>query len=240
METLSNQEDADNARDFVKKNKRLIIDRFASLEKFPPKDNPFSMFMAGSPGAGKTEFSKAFIAKSSEADSSFYAVRIDADEIKSLIPQYRGDNSDVVQSAAVLGVEKLYDYTLKHNQNVIVDGTFASYEVAFKNVKRSIDKGRVVSIFYIYQDPIVAWGFAQKREKLEGRYIPKEAFIQAFFAARENVNKIKTDFGDRVIISLIEKNKIDNSIVEKFQINIDNIDNHIKKEYTINSLKSKL
>lgn len=239
METLSNQEDADNARDFVKKNKRLIIDRFASLEKFPPKDNPFSMFMAGSPGAGKTEFSKAFI-ELFKSDSSFYAVKIDADEIKRLIPQYRGDNSDIVQSAAILGVEKLYDYTLKHNQNVIVDGTFASYEVAFKNVKRSIDKGRIVSIFYIYQDPIVAWGFAQKREKLEGRYIPKEAFIQAFFAARENVNRIKADFGDRVIISLIEKNKIDNSIIEKFQINIDNIDNHIKKEYTINSLKSKL
>jgi len=238
MVILNNQEDADHARKFIKKNEKSIIEKFASLEKFPSRDNPFSIFMAGSPGAGKTEFSKAFI-ESSEPDSPLYAVRIDADEIKDIIPQYKGNNSDVVQGAASLGVEKLYDYILKHNQNVIVDGTFAKYEIAYRNIKRSIEKKRIVSIFYIYQDPLVAWDFTQKREKIEGRYIPKEAFINSFFAAKENVERIKSEFKDKVMIFLIKKNDIDNSI-EKFWVNIDSVDNYIKMTYTFDSLRLKL
>ncbi len=238
MNILSDQEDSDNAKNFIKRNERLIIEKFASLENFPPRENPFSIFMAGSPGAGKTEFSKALI-ESSEPDSPLYAVRIDADEIKNIIPQYKGNNSDVIQGAASLGVEKLYDYVLKNNQNVIVDGTFANYEIACRNIQRSIGKRRIVSIFYIYQDPLVAWDFTQKREKLEGRYIPKEAFIYSFFAAKKNVEKIKSEFKDKVMLFLIKKNDIDNSI-EKFWVNIDSIDNYIKIKYTIDSLRSRL
>jgi hypothetical protein len=57
-----------------------------------------------------------------------------------------------------------------------------------------LDKGRKVAIFYIYQDPLIAWKFTQIREKVEGRYIPKEAFIDAFFNAKENVEKMKKEF----------------------------------------------
>lgn len=230
--TVSNQ-----AREFVKNNVSLLVDKFADIEKYPSRDHPFSMFMAGSPGAGKTEFSKALIG---ESDDFQYAVRIDADEIRGIVPQYTKNNSVEIQSAASLGVEKLYDHVLKYRQNVIVDGTFANYKLAHSNVKRSLDKGREVGIFYIYQDPIVAWEFTLKREKLEGRPIPKEAFINSFFLAKENVNKIKGDFRDNVKVYLIVKNKIDNSIDGRYVINVDNIDNFIKQEYTVDSLRSKL
>ena len=42
-------------------------------------------------------------------------------------------------------------------------------------------------------------------EKLEGRYVPKEIFIKSFFDAKENVNKIKADFKNKVMIFLIQK-----------------------------------
>ena len=130
---------------FIKNNKELLIEKFAKLESIPSKDSPFSIFMAGSPGAGKTEFSKAFI----KSNSLISAVRIDADEIKEIIPQYNGHNSDVVQGASALGVEKIYDFALKNNQNVIIDGTFANYKISYSNIKRSIKKNRIVGIFYI-------------------------------------------------------------------------------------------
>lgn len=112
--------------------------------------------------------------------------------------------------------------------------------MACRNISRSLDKGREVGIFYIYQDPIVAWGFTKKREELEGRHISQEVFIRSFFAAKDNVNKIKSEFKKDVKVYLIKKDRIDNSIIEKFWINVDNIDNYIKQEYNINSLRSKL
>lgn len=116
MDIFDKNTDSEKAKVFIKEHKRFIIDKFASLEKYPPREHPFSMFMAGSPGAGKTEFSKALFESSDFLESTefpIYAVRIDADEIKDIIPQYNGGNSDVVQGASSLGVEKLYDSVLK-------------------------------------------------------------------------------------------------------------------------------
>ena len=112
---------------FIKQNKELLIKKFANEKIFKPVENPMSLFMAGSTGAGKTEFSKALI-----RNLGYPIVRIDADEIKEIIPQYTGANSDVVQGASSLGVEKLYDYVLKKKLHVIIDGTF--YEKSKKKI----------------------------------------------------------------------------------------------------------
>ena len=77
---------SEEAKLFIKKEKRALIKKFANLEKFPPRKKPFSFFMAGSPGAGKTEFTKRLI----EMMAPIPIVRIDADEIKEFIPQYTG------------------------------------------------------------------------------------------------------------------------------------------------------
>lgn len=229
-----NNQIAEDAKIFIKKEKIALLERFSSINKFPPASNPFSIFMAGSPGAGKTEFSKELLRSLAKHKNSTNIVRIDADEIREFIPQYNGKNSDVIHGAASLGVEKIYDHVLKFKQNVIVDGTFANYKVARENVRRSLGKNRKVAIFYIYQSPLIAWDFTKKRERLEGRYIPKEAFIDAFFKAKENVNAIKKEFGKNVEINLVIKD-ISNS-VEKTKLNIMEIDSLIKMPYNKKSL----
>ena len=95
-------------------------------------------------------------------------------------------------------------------------------------------------IFYIYQDPIIAWDFTKKREALEGRKIPKSAFIEAFFGAKENVNKIKEIFQDKIKIFLVVKNLNNDDDTEKSKFNIDNIDNYLKVNYTKKSLEELL
>lgn len=50
-------------------------------------------------------------------------VRIDPDEIRKLIPQYTGSNTDAVKGASFLAVEKLYDYVLKAEKSMILDST---------------------------------------------------------------------------------------------------------------------
>lgn len=51
------------ARDFVTKNRRRIARKLADLAIYPAEKNPVAVFMAGSPGAGKTEASQALIEK---------------------------------------------------------------------------------------------------------------------------------------------------------------------------------
>jgi len=215
---------------FIKSHRRELCDKFANLTDYPPSDKPFSIFMAGSPGAGKTEFSISFIKNNyTEIDKNIKVVRIDADEIRKEIPHFNGKNSYIVQSAAALGVEKLFDHVQDKKQNVLIDSTFADLKIARSNVKRALDKRRKAAIFYLYQDPVLAWGFTKKREKLEGRYVPKNMFIDAFLSAKDNVNRIRLEFANRIELNLVIKN-FENR-VEKTHLNIEKVDNYLKIRY---------
>lgn len=225
----------EQAKKWIRENVKLLIEKFASLEKYPSVENPFTMFMAGSPGAGKTEFSKKFI---EDYDPSTKIVRIDADEIRECIPQYREGNAYKVQGAAGLGVAKLFDHVQDHSQNVIIDGTFSDFNIALKDVERALNRKRKVGIFYIYQDPFIAWDFTKKREVVEGRHVSKDMFIDSFFQAKENVNKIKEIMGDKIELHLAEKDYTNN--LKKSYFNIKKVDDYIRVEYNREELEKDL
>lgn len=222
----------EKAKKWVRDNKDLLIEKFADPIKFPGVSNPFTIFMAGSPGAGKTEYSKSFI---KDYDSDTKIVRIDADEIRDMIPDYTGRNAYKFQGAAALGVEKLYDEVQKRNQNAIVDGTFSDFNKGLQDVERALNRGRKVGIFYIYQDPLIAWDFTKKREKVEGRHVSKDMFINSFLLAKENVNKVKKILGNKIELHLVEKNYTNEQENTKF--NIDMIDSHLKIGYNKQDLE---
>lgn len=192
-------------------------------------DDPSIFFMAGSPGAGKTEFSKNFILDFKKRTNDFSIARIDADDLRELCPQYCGSNSSDVQKAAVLGVNKLYDHCLKKKYNILLDGTFANFDYAKINIERALKIGEV-QIFYIYQDPETAWEFTLKREKIEGRSVDLNIFIDAFFNSWENVIKIKKIFKQKVKIDILMRDKF-NKELDKLFVNVEDVDKYIKLKY---------
>lgn len=143
-----------------------------------------------------------------------------------------------MQGAAGLGVAKLYDYIQDHSQNVIVDGTFSDFNIVLKDVERALNRKRKVGIFYIYQDPFVAWDYTKKREAVEGRRVSKDMFIDSFFRAKENVNKVKEIMGDKIELHLVEKDYTNN--LKKSYFNIKKVDDHIKVEYNKEELEKDL
>lgn len=230
---LSKQEQhiAEEARVYVKEHRDEIITKFTfGIE---PVETPVSIFMAGSPGAGKTEFSKRLLER-----LGGNITRIDADDVRDMLPQYQGANASVVHGAAALGVEKIYDFVLKHKLHTLIDGTFQNYDKEVSNIERSLHNVRAVEVFYVFQDPLMAWGFTQKREAVEGRNIPKEIFISTLFAANENVKKIKLAFGDKIVLHVVLKN-ITNDQEEIFY-NINEVDKYVSIGYTVNELKKRL
>lgn len=223
-----------NADAFANAHKEEIAKEITRTDVFLKDENPVSVFMAGSPGAGKTESSKNLIKKFSKNDSQI--LRIDPDELRDKIPGYTGNNSFLFHGAVSILVSKIHDIALKNKQSFVFDGTFSRVEIARENIERSLKRNRFVQIFYVYQDPIQAWNFVQKRELLEGRRIEKEYFIHQYFAARDSVNCLKKEFGDKIKVDLLVKN-IDGSD-QYYKENIDVIDNYIKERYTFDTLNS--
>ena len=97
---------------------------------------PLSIFMAGSPGAGKTEFSKNFIQQFENHEK--YIVRIDPDEIREMLPQHTPGKAHLFQTAVGIGVEKVHDHALRTKKSFLLDGTFARFDKAHDNVRRSV------------------------------------------------------------------------------------------------------
>jgi UDP-N-acetylglucosamine kinase len=219
---------------FAKANKKRIAKELTDTARFIPEQNPVSVFMAGSPGAGKTEAAIALLSAFTDR-TGVEILHIDPDNLRMLIPGYTGDNSWLFQGAVSILVEKIHDLALEQKQSFLLDGTLSNYEVARKNIERSLKKERGVQILYVYQEPMLAWNFVQAREALEGRRIKLEDFITQYFAAREVVNRLKAEFGKALRVDLLLKNN-DNSH-RLYKAGIDRIDSHVPEKYTAAALE---
>lgn len=226
---------------FAKKNKIRLAKEITNPVKYAPDIYPVSVFMAGSPGAGKTEYSRNLIKileENMQENQKCRVVRIDSDDIRPLIPGYTGNNSKLFQGAVSLVVEKVHDLVLHNKQNFILDGTFSKYEKAKSNIQRSLDEKREVIVFYVYQKPETAWRLTQAREIVEGRNIPKEAFIDEFLGARETIKKIAADFKNNITLFFAEKD-FEKSTENVLQIETSSgdIDSWLGKQYTKEELE---
>lgn len=225
--TAAEQEIQDRAILFAKANKKAIAKRVTDPEIFPGELNPVSVFMAGSPGAGKTEASIELLAT---LDGPDRILRIDPDELRSEFSDYDGANAWLFQGASSILVEKIHDFALRQKQTFLLDGTLSRYTVAEQNIERSLAKDRLVQILYVYQQPQFAWKFVKAREKAEGRRIRPEVFVEQFFAAKEVVQQLKVKFQQDIKIDLLLKN-IDGSH-RQYHANVDQLDSYIPEKFT--------
>lgn len=220
---------------YARKNSEELVNKFVDDAIFPPENGiPISVFMAGSPGAGKTEISKALLKTLEHKGNYKKVVRIDPDEIREFLPGYNGHNSFLFQRSCSLIVDKIIDRVLAQRKNFILDGTFASMEKARQNITRSLERGRKVVIQYVYQDPLSAWELTQKRELKEGRNIPKDAFIEQLFSAKGNVDKIKQEYGEKIEVDVIIKDF--KTQEEKVLVKVERVDSHVSFSYSKDEL----
>lgn len=215
---------------FAKSNKKTIANRHTDRSVYPTVENPASIFMAGSPGAGKTEAAEAIISGVTREVGPI--VHIDPDPLRSEFADYNGSNSWLFQGASSILVDKIHDLALKNSQNFVFDSTLSDYARAEKNIERSVNKSRDVLIMYVYRDPVKAWEFVLEREVVEGRRVLKESFIERYFSARETVNRIKSRFGDKIKVDLLIRDGD-----HRPEFNILKIDSHLREKYTPLDLK---
>ena len=231
--TNSEQRIYDEALAFAKANRKALAARLADPDTFPAEESPVSVFMAGSPGAGKTEASIELIERVGGC-----VLRIDPDELRKDLPGYSGENAWLFQRAVAVLVDRILDAAFRQSQSFLLDGTLTHFDRAVDNIDRSLTRGRAVQVLYVYQEPAQAWAFVQAREALEGRKIRPETFVDQYFAARDVVNRLKLHFDGNIRIDLLLKNL--DGTNRTFVNNVDQIDSHVPEKYDPTALRMML
>lgn len=210
--------------------KKEFVKQFISNSGAKSTPNPAAIFMAGLPGAGKTEFSKALVKIVNQK-----VIRIDMDEIASEIKNYQPEKADLYRADASKLLNGIYDAVLEEHLEFIMDGTFGSKN-AIKNIERAIRHNYKVKVIYIEQDPKLAWRFTLAREKVEHRAIDIDGFIMAYFNIRDNLVKTNSlvEKYDKITIDLIVKDE--NNRIGSWMPNI-SIDKLPKNSYNKETLR---
>lgn len=219
---------------FAKANRTRIAREIADVRAYPGEETPVSVFMAGSPGAGKTEVSKALIAGFEDVGAR--ALRIDPDDLRAYFLEYTGNNSRLFQRGVNSIVERLHDLVLEQRQSFLLDGTLANEQVARRNVERSLRRNRDITIVYVYQDPLLAWEFVKARELTEGRNIPKAEFIRQLFAAKGVVKMLKQSYRLQLKVDLIIKDTDGRNQAVELNVGADEIDALVTFGYSATEL----
>lgn len=232
---MSSQEDqiTDKAIKEAKKLKKKLAKEM--VDHLPQEESAVSVFMAGSPGAGKTETARNMI-KTFKKESGVDLVHIENDELRKTFEDYDGINSPLFQRPATLLVEAIHDRALKRDVSFILDSTLSSLEKAKDNIQRSLKRKRYVLIIFVYQEPEQAWCLVKAREIVEGRRVPEEVFVNQFMESQRVVSELKKLFQDQIDIIFIEKN-IDGRN-ERPHFNVSDIDALLRKKYNRESLEA--
>ena len=143
----------DDSLQYAKENKKEIIS--SVIDGKEKEEEKTAIFKAGSPGAGKTEAAQTLTVLNSNL------CVIDADKFRVLFPGYVGNNSDEFQRGSSLLVDAALDLVLKKGYSFILDATFATSKVK-QNIERALKKNYNVLVYYVYQDPFIAWDFTKK------------------------------------------------------------------------------
>ncbi len=217
-------EDTEKHKEWIKVNKQKVIDHFCSgIEQ---SESPLAIFMCGSSGAGKTEEARRLKEHFEKKGTNPHFVHIDQDIVKGMIPGYSGENADMFQGAASIGVDKILDYCYKKKLHFILDSTFSRYPKAQKNIARAIKQKRRIFIIYIYQDPEVTWNFVENRRKVEKRKVPIDAFANSYFGAFKTIKKIKEEYKTKVLLTVVNKD------TGKQYMNVTGVDSYVKMKYS--------
>jgi UDP-N-acetylglucosamine kinase len=177
---------------------KIIADSGAQKGQSPP----VALFTAGIPGAGKTEFLNNFL-----KDAPQPVLRIDLDALVEYFEDYKPENYYQFRDAANLILEKTLDMAIDGKYHFALDGTFA-HEKGIHNVKRSLSHGYKVVVFYIVQDPLVAWNLTKDRELTTKRGIEKRGFVNACENIPKNIRKLLKEHGSEIDIFAIAKDDL--------------------------------
>lgn len=191
----------DDAKKWVKnkKNQQEVVDKF--FKNYKVSQQKMAVFMAGIPGAGKTEFAENTIKLAMPS-----LVPVEHDKLVEYIKGYLPENYYNFRSAGNVLVTRIFRDCLKNNYPILFDGTL-SQDKGYKNIELCLKKGYRVTVIYIVQDAQKAWELTQARELVKKRAIERSGFMQTCSKINGNLLLLFKRFKDHGKFSFWVLNK---------------------------------
>jgi predicted ABC-type ATPase len=161
---------------------------------------PIAILMGGSPASGKSTFLRKYAPYLLKEE----ILRVDADEIRAKLPEYKGYNASQTQaetkdivntllSNRTIGIPCKYD--------IIYDGTMNSTKSYIPLIKLLKSLGYKVFIVYIDKVPEeVVKKRALERYKKSGRFVPMEVIDDFFGKGKTALNELKNDVDGYMVV----------------------------------------
>ena len=92
-------------------------------------------------------------------------------------------------------------------------------------------------VYYVYQDPFIAWDFTKNEKWLKGVLFLKSV-LSMLFPITKNLMRVKSKFQDQVTINILVKD-FQNTISD-FLMDIDNVELTLPISYTKEILEEEL
>jgi len=161
----------EQAKQWVKNktNQSKVVDLFFETNK--PVSTKTAFFMAGIPGAGKTEFTENTLKVTPGL------ISIEHDQLVEYIDGYTPEEYYNYRKAGSVLVTRIFDECLQNEYSFVFDGTL-SHENGVKNIDKALKTGYEVIVVYIVQDAALAWKLTQARELVKKRAIERTGFIE--------------------------------------------------------------
>lgn len=144
------------------------------IDKFFLDQPRSAVFMAGIPGAGKTEF----VDNLRQHPYCRNFVTIEHDKLVEYLPKYKPENYYNYRSPANKLVSNMLRECLERGRSFIMDGTLA-HGAGKDNIGKTLKRGYRVDVVYIVLDADKAWELTRKREKVTKRGIKESGFLSA-------------------------------------------------------------
>lgn len=152
------------------------------VKPVPENEAPVAMVMMGGSASGKSTAVKKNLHVNEEQ-----FVKLDADEVKGMIPEYTHAVANSAKNAAALAHEESSDVmkmirgrAMDQRKNIIMDGTGANQKGYADFMKTLKDRGYHVHLVYTDTDKEVAIKRARDRAEKTGRHIPEHFIHHAY------------------------------------------------------------
>jgi predicted ABC-type ATPase len=187
-----------------------ILEQLTEASVCIEQGNPIVIFTGGAPGSGKSTFLKKY-APYMQSEQIY---KIDADEVREYLPEYKGWNSASTHQETRDIVNKLldtFDKPCKHD--VLYDGTMSNGKKYIPLIKRFKELGYKVFIAYMDVPKAVSIERALKRFQDNsggktpfGRYVPLSIIEEFFVTGTAGFEDIKAAVDGYILIdSLTQK-----------------------------------
>lgn len=173
-----------------------IISKFEKSKTCLKQTQPIAIFMGGAPGSGKSTFLKKF-APYMTSDKIY---KIDADEVRAELPEYKGWNSKNTHSETRDIVNRLIDNASEGcEHDIIFDGTMTRPTSYIKLIEKVKAKGYRTFIIFLKVPKEVSVERILGRYQSSGRFVPI-TIVDEFFQTGDQTLKQLEEMVDGYVI----------------------------------------